>query len=334
MARIDRHFQQLYRWNFEQPDPHSVQVTIEFPSDFSPNSMTYELNDEKTVFQAYFDKLMPVINGTLFEQVQSYTTQVEKDHILITFQKESETKWDCLIKARNPTTDSVDPHSAFDIFLHLATHLDENSEEAERYLQFSMLSGYTPAMLYGIEILEDDPSKQGFVRDLISVAAIEYGEPAAVFRFALILIQEGKTQNGVQLLSYAARAGIGIAYSLMGQVLSPLSSIEYSEKNAAEAMKCFELVLAQKDEPIALFEAAKLLNAGLGCQKDTEKANDYSRRAKAIEPEKLPDKLPEYKPPSKDFKIFGIPVFAAAGAATALIAAGSLLSLYFRNRKN
>lgn len=334
---IDPHFQELYKWEMKQENPSTVVVLIDYPTDFNPNSIQYELNEEKTTFTAEFPGNPPFIQGELYEPVDGFTTEIVENQIKLVFTKSTETEWPYLIKGHIPGTQDIDPNSAFDIFIHLSrTLVDNDSAEKRDFLEgllaLSMMRGYTPALNYGIEMMESEEDSQERRIALLQLAALKYGDPVAIFKYATFLVSVGESEKGFKLLSIAAQHGIGMAISLMGQMVSPLSGVEFVEKDPVAAMQLFEKVISVKDEPVALYEAAKLLKAGLGCERDVAKAEDYYRRAKAVEP-KLPE-LPDYPDPDSGNRIFGIPIFAAAGLAVAAVGIGTFISMLFKKHRN
>lgn len=329
MQTIEANFQIIYQWNIVQEDQSDIiKVIIDFPESFKPDSITYELLEQNTIFRAFFNPELPIIEGLLYSPVKSFDTHIEKNQIIITFVKNDDTKWPTLMRDKNPITNKIDPNSAFAIFKD-QVEISEDTEKLESFFSHSMACGYLPALMYALDMMEDDPTLKDSYLQILDLAAHKYQHPVALFKYATYLVDNGQKEEGFKYLSLAAQKGVGIAISLMGQMISPLSGIEFSEKDPVSALQLFEKVIGIKDEPIALYEAAKLYKAGVGCEKDIEKANNYYQRAKAVSHD-LPD-LPDYK---EGVTILGVPVFIAAGVSVAAITAGTFIYSLFKRSRN
>lgn len=295
---INPSLQQIYDWKFEQTDPHTVKIIIQYPPDFNPKAIKTQKNEDFSTFKVTIDGYsIPVIMGELTEPCLDCEISVDAEKYIFTiiFKKESETKWKYLIKNFVPGTTSIDPHSAFTL-VQEEQKLDENEQNFDDdtlslFLQLGMQQGYLPALLFGIDQVADDEDSRNEYLTLLDVAVRVYRSPIAAFKLGVYLLSHGEPNKGFIHLAQAANAGIGMAYSIMGQCVSPFSGVEFPEKNAKQALMILEKVIEKKDEPIALYEAAQIYNEGAeDVPRNKAKADEYWKRAHAIN-----DKLPPLK---------------------------------------
>ena len=320
MVFINPALEMVYEWKMKQEDPHKIIIDFEYPADFNPNAINVKLSPEKDCLMVEIkDEEIPVIYGLLTEPVTDFTTQINKKELKFSLelQKDTDTKWKTVIKNRAPNS-KIDPHSAYDIFL-LYQENPENSpyseDEISNFLQTSLLQSYIPAMLFGIENLEGDKENEQQLLVLLDIASRIYNNPVANFKYGLFLIQHNQQTAGFTYLSKAARAGIGIALSLMGQMMSPYSGVNFPNKNASQALQMFEAVISKTDEPIALYEAAKIyLNGAEDVKIDEIKAEEYYQRAIVKQPN-LPPLKQQVQTESKVFKALTVSAALVAGAS-------------------
>ena len=321
--QIDPSLQSLYYWDFaESEDNSSVIVSFHFPPDFNYHSINIDLDEENGTLEIKVPNFVPFVQGKLYNALLSYEIQEStKDFSFqIIFKKADNTvSWPRLINGFVPGTHDIDPHSAFELYIQETTDDgsdDSNNnqeftyEELKEFFTTSLIKNYVPAILFMIESLGND--NNDLKESLLELASMKYHNPEATFAYAVFLIGNNKKVEGFNLLKVAAERGVGMAISIMGQMISPLSGIEFEYKDAESALELFEKVIAKGEEPVALYEAAKLYQAGVGCTKDVEKAKQYWMRAKKVEPRILD--LPEEKTSSVPL-VIAVGAFAAATAA-------------------
>ena len=325
--QIDPSLQALYYWEFSQSeDNSSVIVTFHYPPDFNFHSTQIDFSRENGTLEIKVPSFVPFVQGKLFNNLISYEIKENPEQLSfqVIFEKEDKTiSWPRLINGFMPGTHDIDPHSGFELYIQGTT--DDNSEEEnnandhnkdftyeelKEFFTTSLIKNYVPAILFLIESLgnENNDLKEA----MLELASMKYHNPEATFAYALFLIGNNRKHEGFNLLKVAAEQGIGMAISIMGQMISPLSGIEFDYKDAESALDLFEKVIAKGEEPVALYEAAKLYQAGVGCNKDVEKAKLYWQRAKKVEPRILD--LPEDKP-SKVPLVVTLCTFTAATVA-------------------
>jgi len=165
------------------------------------------------------------------------------------------------------------------------TNDQKEHDFAQKMLDFSINSHFLPAILMAIEFNAKQSGNSDTLIDLLGIAAMKYEFPPAMFQLGMILLNNEQTAvNGFNMLQQAAQRGFGLAVVAMGNALSPLSSIKFPAKDATQALMLFEQVIKEADEPNALYEAAKLYDAGLGCKADHTKAVEYLNRARKADP--------------------------------------------------
>ena len=317
----------LYEWNMEQNDPHVVRIIISYPSDFNPDSLEIQLSENKDEFYVQVvNEEIPVIFGKLTEPIVDYKKEINKEkfEIYIDLQKETETQWKYIIQNVSSETQRIDPQSSFRLFQEYSENALKSNEQKYNedqiadFLQMSLMQSYMPAILYAIDMLEHEPDQEPQLLVLLDIASRIYRHPVAIYKLALYQIRHKNMEQGFSLLARAAAAGIGIAHSLMGQMLSPYSGVDFPQKSAIEALKLFEKVIEVKEEPIALYEAAKIYyNGADGVPVDENKANDYWNRAIKQQPN-LPQlrKLVQQSISNTD-KVIGAAALIAGCAAVA-----------------
>ena len=318
VPQINPAFHQIYNWEMSQPEDTLIVVKISCPVDFQLKILQIELNEDKTGLSVKIpSEDVPVIYGKLFEPVLSHEVKIDKENsnIVIELKKESSEKWPYLIRDYYPGTEEIDPHSAFSIVE--IDHQGFDDDKLTSFMQNAMMHGYVPALLFGIENLENDPGSEEKMYVLLDLASRVYGHPVAHYKLALFLLSHKQLKQGFMLLSKAAEGGIGMAYSLMGQYISPYSNIKFPEKDAVKAIELFEKVIEHGDEPVALYEASKIYYRGAeGVPQDKKKAMDYWNRATAVQPYLPPLKAPEEDKP--------VSVETVLGATAACVACATL----------
>ncbi|EAX99427.1 hypothetical protein TVAG_408370 [Trichomonas vaginalis G3] len=326
---IDPNYQYLYTYDVED---HEEEIDIKFtiPNKFNPKGMKIELSENKDEICISIPEAIPCVCGKLFAQIQGYTTSFSAKSYTISLEKVEHVKWDLLITDPRSNTNDIDPQSAFNLF---AINHDKGTPEAKSYAQkminIAMEAQFLPAILLGIQANVQEGGDQNALFSLLLIAATKYHHPYSCFLLGKLLIESGNDKKaGFQLLMEAAQNGFGLALTPLGQLLSPLSNVDFEVKNAKQALEWFEAVISVAEEPVALYEAAKLYDAGLGCEADHEKALSYHARAKKVEPS-IPD-LPSPKSGSSILKTVGISLTIGVGF-------GALASGIYRiikNRKN
>ena len=331
MQKVSAEFAYLYEYEIDDHDD-DIDITFKFPKTFEPKGMKIEHDKQANTLKVTIPNEIPIVCGKLFAPLESYTTAKSQNSFTISFEKEKPMKWPIFIQAPLDD-DSIDPQSALLLFAKLKDSGDPNVHDlAQKLISFAIDSEYLPAILLGIQANAPPNGDQQSYLQMLYLAATKYEHPLSLFSLGCILLQNQQSaQEGFMMLQHAAQLGVGLAVSVMGKVLSPLSEIPFPAKDAKQALELLESVIKITDEPIALYEAAKLYDSGLGCEHaDHEKAMEYYKRAKDKDPQVPP--LPTPKTSSKVGDILKTSVIALTGAAALGGLAYSVYKIF--NKKN
>jgi len=320
--RILKDFQFLHFWTLEQTND-DITVIIDCPSTFNPDSIEIKYDEESRGVTIFVENQLPFVNGLLFAEIDSHVVLFDSSVVSIIFKKKQNSLWPLFIVNINPTTNNIDPHSAYDIFLFYCNQNEQifSDDEAQLFLTKSLESGYVPAMLFSIEQLEN--TEEDFVSALpiLEQAARYYMNVTAMLKLALYNNRfEDKREEAFKLFMQASKQGSIIALSFLGQILSPTSGIAYHEKDAETALRLFNQVIEKNEEPIALYEASKLLKSDHLGIPDIERAKDLYQRALVQEPQLPPLEFEEDK-------MSVLPIVLGVSAVIAGI-------IWWRSRKN
>lgn len=338
---INQKLSPLYQWKMDQ-DATSLVIEFPFPDDtpFNPDIIKISINKEKSILIVTIPNEISFIQGTLYKECNSFTTQTSQHSFFLTLKKEDSEEWPYLIGGWDPEEKKIDPKSGFDLFVFARKSQNpELIQQAYHFFDSAISSGYVPALLLGYEISINNPQTRDFGMKLLQIAANHYQDVTAMLRLGCHYeIDDDKKNDAFELFSRAARKGAYIGMSLMGQMISPLSGISFHQKDAKEAVQLFEAVLENDpDEITSLYELSKLLYHGVGTEQNKEKALEMYEKAKQIEP-KLPSieniGNEENKGEKKSKKIvtpFGIVVIVSC--LSFAVASGLLIFRFFKKRK-
>jgi hypothetical protein len=226
---------------------------------------------------------VPIIQGTLHGNVTSFSLEPTTDRVVIRLAKEGPAEWPHLISNPDPTTHDIDPKSAFELFL--ASHTT-NRALFDKALSF----GYAPALLFAFEwSLTGNAEARERGMAFLCLAAKRYEDPHALLALGDQLCMNERTRDQCfDVYRRAVAAGTIRGLARIGRLISPLSDIAYSHKNAAQAVLLFEQVIAKMEDPVALAGLAQLLFNGIGTARDVKRAEDLHARAAAGQPELPP----------------------------------------------
>jgi len=296
---IEPSFSYLYYYQVTV-DEEDIEIKFEFPSLFNPKCFEVELSQDKQSICIYVPDLIPIVCGKLFGAIRSVDKSIEKQTFIVILHKADTSAWPLLISDFHPSRNTIDGKSAFDLFMY---KINQNQPD-NRFLEVSINQGYLPAIVAGVNIAAENQNVEMMI-GLLTLAGQKYKQPDALVQLGTIYMRSPNTFNeALNCFQMASELGSVIGTIIIGQFLSPLSDIQFNQKNPEKALEIFENVLAQNDHPLALFEAAKLYNEGYGCEKNVDKANQYIQRAKALEPS-VPD-LPKPSTDSKSLQKIGI----------------------------
>lgn len=277
---IRQDLQQLYdyEWEFETDE---IEITIKIPYSIDSKDIKTELTETNDAITVSIPNEIPIIHGLLYAKIDSIITSISSNLYSITLSLSDCQKWPILIRDYFPNTNEIDPKSAYDLYVQ---------KKESDYLLKSVKQGFVPALIETFSI----NYKSGLTREakeVISLAADHYHDPIAQFEYGLLLLQEERTlENAYLNFSKAADQGLIPALVYKAVMLSPLSDINYHNKDAKQSVRDFEFIISKSKEPSALafYELAKLYLTGTGVAKDTAKAQRLYLEAKKIDPHCLP----------------------------------------------
>ena len=321
--QISKDFCFLYDYNIEDHE-EEIDIKFEIPKIFNPSVLNISLDTAKNTILIKIPDQVPIVAGVFLHPVESFLKTKDDKSLTISFEKKTPEKWPYMISKPMPGSGEIDPKSALILFNVLGTKEDKETHEfAQKMLTYSLDSHFLPAILFGVQAnLQPGGDKEAAIT-LLNIAALKYEFPPALFQLGMLLLGDEKSAvNGFNMLQKAAEKGIGLAVVVMASALSPLSDIKFPVKDPEQALILFEQVIKEADEPNALYEAAKLYDAGIGCKPDHEKAMEYLNRAKKANPETpdLPKQAvkPEIKNTIKTISIVATSCVAIAGIGYAV----------------
>ena len=279
----------MYQWTFTEDD-NSVHINIPLPSlDFDTTRVHVSLTEGGDTVVVEIPDQIPIVEGTLYATAESHSTENVGGTLVVNLKKACPARWDLVIVGPNPTTNKVDPKSAFDLFNAIESSVGPGQYSSTSFIEFAITVGYPPALLYAFRASlhgTREARAQGVA--LLMVAANQYEDPVAMLTLGNEFAMKEETRDDAfDLYARAAKKGAVIGLSLMGQLISPLSDIPFHHKNAEQAVHLFEAVLEKTEDVIAMSELSKLLYNGVGVTKDVERAKALHEKAHQIE-ENLP----------------------------------------------
>jgi hypothetical protein len=275
MTKIAPEFAVLYDYIIEQDDS-TVSVRIRYPAGFDDSQIQVSQTDSQTGLTVSLPPPHPpVIRCSLFGAVTSISTSSSAGELLIRLTKSSSDSWPHLASGFFPETEDIDPKSAF-----LLSRAKADPGEAQAFVEIAATSGYVPAIRYLIESSEDQTRLPRSIRQLLELAAEAYKDPASMLTLGR-LIEADSPAAAYTLYEEAFAKGLPEAGLAMAILKSPLAASAGVAKDAKEAVRLLEAVVAVQENPTALHELAKLLHNGVGVAMDRKKAAEMQTRAEA-----------------------------------------------------
>lgn len=324
---IDPEFQELYYWDFED---QGDKVKVSFNCDITIKRDSFKLNfdpEKNTLSLTFMDKI-PIILGTLFGKAKSVNNIPLLNQYILEIEKEENIKWPILIIKPVPETNEIDPHSAFELVYLVTSDQNYQNEELKlgELLKFSAGAGYLPAIQGAIQTFIHEPGKRDVAIEYMQVAADVYQNPTSIFELGIYLFEsDTDREKAVVYLHRAYDIGQTIAAIYLGLAYSPLSEYSFQNKDATMAFKYFSEVL-DAGSPVVYHEIAKLYASGQGVPQDKEKADQYQKNAKELDPA-IPD-LPEFETKSEDKNDDSSPSLIDVGISAAATVTGAAALFY------
>ena len=278
----------MYQWHFHEGSDEA-RISIPLPStDFDTTQVQVSLSEDGNAILIEIPNEVPIVEGTLFGSVKSFSQEATKSELVVKLVKSEPGTWDLAIVGPDPSTNSLDPKSAFDLFGAVGN--SSSTPSSMHWIEYAMSVGYPPALLLGFRAsLRGDEEAQKRGMGFLTVAADTYEDPVALLTLGNHLAMQEETRDeAFDMYGRAAKAGAPLGLSLMGQLLSPLSDIPFHHKDAWKARSLFETALEHGEDAVAMSELAKLLYNGDGGREDRVKAEILDAKARELSPDLPP----------------------------------------------
>jgi hypothetical protein len=279
----------LYQWQLV-PGDNEIKIKLSLPDSFDPNSITAALSDDRTALSITIPGEPPIVKGTLFAAAKSLSTAVSDNSLVYTLVKETPKEWGVLIKEFYPGTHEMDPCSLFMLWYQLQDDPETKGSEASLFfLSESVRYRFIPAMRVLYLLLSQRPETAVQAQALLITASRTYQDAESTMLLAALLSGQGMAREACQMFAMAADQGAIAGKSYVARYLSPVSGLDYPEKNLELAIRLLNEVRAlQPDEPIACHELALLLYNGVGMERNEEQARALQEIALQTEPDTPP----------------------------------------------
>lgn len=275
---ISPEHQELYQWAFKDENK-SCEFRFKVPPHINYKSIEVSIEKGKYIV-VFIQKCIPFLSGVLPSEVRKHEITLDRDELILTLTKAQNIPWKNPIIGPHPTSKLLDSQSAFILFIS-----NPNAPEASNLLDQTIIQGFVPALIYSARVLTGSEHPDARMQ-ILNTAAVKYKNDDATLLLALEYIQSAETvQHGFVILCELSKKGHYEATVYIALVLSPLSDFPFPNKNAESACAILEDCLKIKVEAIALYELAKLLYAGIGTQKNVERAQTLYQQAKSLLPE-------------------------------------------------
>lgn len=329
---IQPDLQILYNWETKDAEDE-IEIIITVPPTFNTKSLRAELNSDRTAVAITIPDQPPVLMGKLVAQVSLMSQTNDGSHIIFTFTKEEPKAWPFLISDLHPTTEAIDPQSAFIIAgLLLQTNPEENIEKAQFLLFESCNAGFIPALRLAAQMLQSNVQTLPTAIKILEMG-VGYRDPVACMQLGLLYLRDKETRRQAErLFLLAAELGLIMGLSYVGQLYSPLTDIEFDEKDAEKAVAIFKQVReVEPEEPIMCHELAMLYYNGVGVEKDEEQAEKLHAMAKK-QIKDLPD-LKRVEVATKKSGFSGLDAIAIAAVGSVVIGGAFTIYKMWRSKK-
>lgn len=272
----------LYHWALKE-EPDEIEIVITLPPAFNIKTLEAQLTDDNQAICISIPGEVPILRGKLMAPVTAMTQTIEQNQVTYALTKETPGTWGIVIGDVDSERE-MDPLSTMILMEVMAKTGQGDNEILAALLLKCAETGFAPALIKLYAALGDDPENLDVKMQCIQTAAIVYGNPIAKMYLATELAKNPETRDqAMELYQSAMIAGIPTGGSMVGQMLSPLSDVEFDMKDAEKAVAVFEAVMSvDPSETLMLVEYSKLLFNGVGVKKDVERAMKMHGQAKGV----------------------------------------------------
>jgi hypothetical protein len=265
--------------------PTRITATFQFPVTFNLSCVQAELLENGTEVSVSIPDQPFLLAGHLYDRATALElTKDDSNHkIEVTIIKASPGPWNLVVTSWSPTTQCIDPKSAFVIWSIIqeagASRLEQSSGEL---LEFAAQAGFVPALVvFGRVLLSANHTTRGI--ECLTMAAVEYGNTTAASELGFVMaLAKGTRERGLDDLRKLADDGVFEANWLLAQLYSPLCHSVFRPKDAVIAFQRFSIALQIKeDDADCMYEIARLLFHGFeGVPQDRQRAEALYAKAK------------------------------------------------------
>jgi hypothetical protein len=315
-----------FHWSSEETNAH-LNIIFSFPHTFDLSYVRLQLFkiDSKDCISVTIPNAPFLLHGVLTGRADSaHLTADEINHfIILQICKSDSQTWHFPVKLPVRDLTTIDPKSAY----HIANLIMKSRESvAIQLMRHSANCGFVPALIYlGEQLVKDDETFQEGM-SFLTIAASKYGDDCARCKLSMLNILNGwDVDVYFQFLRKASEKGIALAHVYLGCILSPLSEIEWREKDPQTAVIHLEKAIETEENEEAFYELAKLLHKGEeGVPVDVPRAVKLYEHACQLA-QRMGRNLPELPATKNNVGTSGSGVIFPF-AAVALVVAGMLFS--------
>jgi hypothetical protein len=276
-----------YRYEISLDEVHqtSITVSIPIPPGVDPASITVSYPEPIESIEVGVPGEPPFLAGRLFSRVSDVSVEPDPTRLLLRLAKSPDSNWTILIRDFvSPTRQLIDPQSA--LILSMWLSVQQHLSASQVFLEYAVRCRFPEAIAEYAVCLLDSPNGVGpFIDELMAVARD--------FRSAHCCAVIGKlgVRGHIAIERALEFLRLGIEFDgpdecilYLGCLLSPLEDPQGPWKDAE---RCWQLLNAVAHYPRARYARAKLLAAGVGCEKNRRAARQLMEEAMA-EPPNLP----------------------------------------------
>lgn len=272
----------FFEYSFHDSD-NSVTIQIKSQNGVIDGKFQVSLSESKTSIQIVYNDNILAICGKLNSKVKSIADEkYENGEFSLRIIKSELKKWRILITSRHEETQEIDFQSSFLLYKFMNDYSGE-SEESIEYLKYSSLGYLSGIYELSTYYFTKDQRENGI--SLLKYGVEKFRDPKCMYNLGIIYINDKENRlKGFQLLKLASELKYGPSYRIIGQLYSPLSDKEFSNKNGFEALKFFDLAVNyQPKDAISLYEMAKLIYKGIGTKQSVKYALMLEKKAMGID---------------------------------------------------
>lgn len=261
-----------YIYDVDLSNNECVVVKIKIPDDVTRDDIDVKFGKTNYAVVVSIKGEIPFLSGVCFEQVKEFKYKFSQGLITLTFFKENPSiEWPFVIKAPISSKKNLDPYSALNLALQCFMAGDE--QHGQFFLTYSAECMFPPAIIqYATFLVQSRVSCDPLIPNLFKCVDEYNFAPAGTMIGNLSIIGQISFDTAYPYVKKSAtELNDPNAKFLYACFLSPLETPHGRFEDGDEAYKILEEI--EKENPLARFGFARLIRAGIGCEKDEAKAN-------------------------------------------------------------